>query len=139
MPVIYTRADFWRTVGNPAGFSNYKLWVAHYTKKPRPVLPHGWSDYAFWQYTDSGMALGVHGACDMNRFNGDNSALQKLLVPASPAAMVRRRGAGIGSTPNQLHFSLLGSMRSIGCRDCPGSRVTRSLSFKCPTRIRYSE
>ena len=80
-PIIYTRSSFWRTLGNPAGFGAYPLWVAHYTQNPKPVLPQGWANYAFWQYSESGQAPGVAGGCDMNRFYGDEADLEKFLVP----------------------------------------------------------
>jgi lysozyme len=80
-PIIYTRASFWSLIGNPAGFDQYPLWVAHYTQNPQPLLPQGWETYAFWQYTASGPAPGVTGGCDLNRFLGDGAALQKMLTP----------------------------------------------------------
>jgi lysozyme len=79
-PIIYTRGDFWRTLGNPQGFEKYPLWVAHYTSNPQPTLPDGWKNYAFWQYSQSGTAAGVSGGCDMNRFAGDGAQLQALLI-----------------------------------------------------------
>lgn len=79
-PIIYTRADFWRTLGNPPGFDKYPLWVAHYTSNPQPSLPEGWSEYAFWQYSSNGRATGVNGGCDLNRFLGNEAALQNILV-----------------------------------------------------------
>ena len=80
-PIIYTRAGFWRQIGNPGGFEDYPLWVAHYTQNPVPLLPHGWSAYAFWQYAENGAAPGVKDGCDLNRFQGNDSDLQRLLMP----------------------------------------------------------
>jgi len=80
-PIIYTRASFWKVLGNPAGLNQYPLWIAHYTTNPMPVLPNGWTNYAFWQYAEDGTAAGVKGGCDMNRFFGDMPALQAMLMP----------------------------------------------------------
>lgn len=80
-PIIYTRAGFWATIGNPAGFAQYPLWVAHYTQNPQPLLPQGWETYTFWQYSENGPAPGVNGGCDLDRFLGDGGALEKILVP----------------------------------------------------------
>jgi lysozyme len=78
-PILYTRAGFWATLGNPGGFSHCPLWVAHYGAVS-PRLPAGWTDYAFWQYTDKGSVPGVNAKVDMNRFNGDAAALASLLM-----------------------------------------------------------
>jgi lysozyme len=80
-PIIYTRADFWTLIGNPTGFADYPLWVAHYTHGPKPRLPQGWKEYAFWQYSESGSTAGVSGGCDLNRFSRDEAALQGMLMP----------------------------------------------------------
>lgn len=80
-PIVYTRSTFWQTIGNPGGFSQYPLWVAHYTQNPQPLLPRGWSTYAFWQFSASATVQGVQGGCDVNRFLGDDLQLQSMLVP----------------------------------------------------------
>lgn len=77
-PILYTRASFWKTLGNPAGFERYPLWIAHYTQNPKPTLPQGWGNYTFWQFSESGTAAGVAGGCDLNRFAGDEAALDAL-------------------------------------------------------------
>lgn len=78
-PVLYTRADFWNTLGNPGGFSNCPLWVAHYGVVS-PRLPSGWTKYAFWQYSETGTMDGVDAHVDLNRFNGDTAALTSMLL-----------------------------------------------------------
>ena len=79
-PIIYARASFWSVLGNPSGFDQYPLWIAHYTQNPQPRLPQGWKSYAFWQYTASGNTPGVSGGCDLNRFAGDGEALLEMLM-----------------------------------------------------------
>jgi lysozyme len=79
-PIIYTRASFWSVLDNPAGFETYPLWVAHYTSNPAPILPDGWSSYAFWQYAEAGTTPGVPGTGDLDRFNGQQADLDKLRI-----------------------------------------------------------
>lgn len=70
-PMIYTSAGFW--IGNLAGskaFTRYPLWVAHYTTRPTPALPPGFSNYVVWQYSELGQIAGVVGTVDLDRFNG---------------------------------------------------------------------
>jgi lysozyme len=80
MPVIYTRESFWDTgLGDTRGeFAQYPLWVAHYTEKPAPNIPSGFTDYTLWQYSESRTIAGVDGNVDMNRFNGALADLQSL-------------------------------------------------------------
>lgn len=49
-------------------FGNIPLWIAHYTAKPKPTLPRGWSTYELWQYTDQGTVSGIKTRVDLNRF-----------------------------------------------------------------------
>jgi lysozyme len=71
-PIIYTAAFMQNTIGT--GFSDYPLWVANYTKLC-PLLPNGWGDWKFWQYTETGKVDGVKGNVDRNHFNGDMTEL----------------------------------------------------------------
>ena len=69
-PIIYTGFYFWRdSVGSPSGFDNNPLWIAAYVSHC-PDIPLHWSQWTFWQYTDTGSVPGVPVAPDMNRFNG---------------------------------------------------------------------
>lgn len=49
-------------------FGQIPLWIAHYTNKPQPTLPHGWNTYELWQYTDQGICRGIKTRADLNRF-----------------------------------------------------------------------
>jgi lysozyme len=78
-PIIYTAASFWNTaLGGSAAFSDYPLWVAHYTSNPSPNVPKGFSDYLFWQYSESGSVPGISGNVDMDWFKGSSSDLAQL-------------------------------------------------------------
>lgn len=78
-PYIYTntgalqRLFRWQQLETlPAWAGQYPLWVAHYTNRPQPLLPRGWTTYHIWQF-DNGQqpwsrpVPGI-GRCDRNRW-----------------------------------------------------------------------
>lgn len=42
------------------------LWLAQYRNVDYPKMPHGWTSYAIWQYTNAGVVDGI-GTCDTNK------------------------------------------------------------------------
>jgi len=81
IPIIYTSPGYWKTNGRIKGTNRfdqkwkyYPLWVAHYTKAPKPIVPLPWENWLFWQYSSSGNGP-KYGAesksIDLNWFNGD--------------------------------------------------------------------
>jgi GH25 family lysozyme M1 (1,4-beta-N-acetylmuramidase) len=81
-PMIYTSPGFWPSVGNP-DLSAYVLWVAHWGTTC-PTIPPGWNGFTFHQYSDSGSVSGISGAVDLDVFNGDQAALDKLASNNTP-------------------------------------------------------
>jgi lysozyme len=82
-PLIYTNTPFWDEYMND-GFGKFPLWLAHYTGASAPEpLPHGWTDWTFWQYSQSLRIPGVNGPADHNRFNGAQTDLQALTKQAT--------------------------------------------------------
>lgn len=80
-PFLYTANWFWEKIGNPPAIDEYPLWVAYYNPTPKPVLPHGWSSYKIWQYTDKGHVPGItQNTCDMNRFAGTLQSLKSHCI-----------------------------------------------------------
>jgi|HubBroStandDraft_1064217.scaffolds.fasta_scaffold25997_3 lysozyme len=78
-PIIYTSASFWNTsLGGTAAFAGYPLWVAEYTSNPSPNVPAGFSNYVFWQYSQSGSVPGITGNVDMDWFQGSPADLNQL-------------------------------------------------------------
>ncbi|MGZ3438532.1 MAG: glycoside hydrolase family 25 protein [Polyangia bacterium] len=75
-PMVYTSPGFWPSVGSP-DLSAYVLWVAHWGTTC-PTIPPGWKGFTFHQYSDSGSVSGISGAVDLDVFNGDKAALDKL-------------------------------------------------------------
>ena len=82
VPMIYTSPGFYSSIGNP-DFTRYTLWVAHW-QTMCPTMPGSWTNWAVWQNADNGTVNGITGAVDLDTFNGDLAALQKLA--SDPAA-----------------------------------------------------
>jgi lysozyme len=83
-PPIYTLTSFWNAHMNDQ-FGQYPLWLARYSSEPGP-LPEGWSEWTFWQYSQSLTISGVSGDVDHDYFNGSTDALQALTVRADSNA-----------------------------------------------------
>lgn len=66
-PIIYTYPGFWQKL-NTTRFSDYPLWIAHYTTAEQPMIPGGWKTWVFWQFTDQGKVEGITGGVDVNLF-----------------------------------------------------------------------
>lgn len=82
-PIVYTAAFMSNVIGT--NFSGYTLWVANY-QTTCPTMPSGWTDWHFWQSSDSGSVPGISGNVDVNFFNGTLAALQThTLKPAAPS------------------------------------------------------
>ncbi len=82
--IIYTTANFWATLGNPAGFSDNPLWVADYSQDP-PRMPKGWASYAFFQKAQDGTVNGIAGKIDVDFFNGDIDVLTAMTTAMTTA------------------------------------------------------
>lgn len=76
-PLIYTAAFMSEVIGT--GFGSYALWVANYATTC-PTMPSGWTDWHFWQSSDTGKVAGIAGAVDTDFFNGTLPQLQALTV-----------------------------------------------------------
>lgn len=70
---IYTSKNAWSVIMGGAYLTDRKLWVAHYTTNPYPLMPTGWDNWILWQHTSSGRLAGYAGNLDTNRFNGDDA------------------------------------------------------------------
>jgi lysozyme len=90
-PMIYTSPGYWNSYGKnkttgrfDASWSYYPLWVAHFTTAAAPQIPEPWktsSTWTFWQYSavGDGLKFGAESkGIDLNWFNGDQAALDKL-------------------------------------------------------------
>ncbi len=71
-PIVYAPASWWQTcTGGAANFRQLPLWVPDYTSKTSPVLPAGWVNWAFWQYSSTGTVSGIQstGNTDLDQLN----------------------------------------------------------------------
>jgi GH25 family lysozyme M1 (1,4-beta-N-acetylmuramidase) len=74
-PIIYTTADWWKTcAGNSSAFASDQLWIASYSASS-PLLPTGWSNWMFWQYTSGGTVPGITVKVDEDYFNSNRVEL----------------------------------------------------------------
>ncbi len=74
-PIIYSGEHF--SAEYLAGFSSYPFWLAEYGPK-HPQLPDDWSEWTFWQWSQSGKVDGIQVDVDMNRFNGSLEELKAM-------------------------------------------------------------
>jgi len=78
-PIIYTSASFWNSnLDGTSQFAEFPLWVAHYTSKPQPNIPQGFTKYTIWQFSEKGAVSGVGGDVDLNRYNGTMDELRAM-------------------------------------------------------------
>lgn len=88
---VYTRRNYFdgKVGTNFAYFVAHPLWAAYYSTDPKPLIPTGWNDWTFWQYsqTGDGHAHGVGSeAIDLDRFNGDEAAFKQRFGAGNPPA-----------------------------------------------------
>jgi GH25 family lysozyme M1 (1,4-beta-N-acetylmuramidase) len=89
-PLIYANTNY-ATNYFETNINQYDLWLANYNYTPPsepPASAYGiWSDWAFWQYSDSGSVSGISGAVDLDVFEGTIDELYEFVaVPQSPTA-----------------------------------------------------
>lgn len=110
-PLLYTAPGFWAML--PAGqrrdlAAMSTLWLADYSP-PADELD-GFDGYAFWQYTGTGTAPGLHpNRGDLNRFAGTHAELLAWLaggpLPRHEAALDLKTTRGIQAALNRLGTS----------------------------------
>lgn len=77
--VIYSYKNFFHEYLNNHSWPDNYLWLASYQPTP-PGLPHGYTKWDFWQYSEYGTIEGAAtgGSVDMDYFNGTLEDLAKL-------------------------------------------------------------
>lgn len=76
-PILYSGRNF--ADEYLTQFGDYPLWLAEY-EVGEPKLPREWSNWTFWQWSQSTIINGVDGPVDADRFNGDESRFRNLLI-----------------------------------------------------------
>jgi MYXO-CTERM domain-containing protein len=79
-PILYTGPSFFsNTLGEPAGFGQYPLWIANYGVSC-PNVPPSWSKATFWQYSATGPVPGIGNVdVDQDKFNGSLADLHAFI------------------------------------------------------------
>ncbi|MDB4966825.1 MAG: putative rane protein [Myxococcales bacterium] len=95
-PIVYTSPSFYSsTLGAPAGFQSYVLWIANWQTQCPSIPGPAWSDWTFWQTSDKGTAAGVSGTLDVDEFNGSLADLQNFVNPTHVG-----QDGGVDMTPS---------------------------------------
>jgi len=76
-PIIYSGLNFANIY--MTGFGEYPLWLAEY-EVDKPSVPEGWSDWTFWQWSQTGSVDGIKGVVDADRYNGNETSFHKILI-----------------------------------------------------------
>src|SRR5262249_16266497 len=59
-PIIYTAPPWWQQcTGGVSKFRQLPLWVPDLNSTTSPILPAGWTKWAFWQYSSTGTVNGI--------------------------------------------------------------------------------
>lgn len=88
--MIYTSSGYWNAHVNRRDYwSNYPLWVAHYTSAQKPLLPADWNQWEMWQWSAGGNGQGAkYGASsrdiDLNRVRDPNFLPLEPILPPTP-------------------------------------------------------
>ena len=83
LPIIYTTQNWWQTcTGGSTAFGQTPIWPAYYTTASSPLIPAGWANWAFWQYTSIGTVPGINTpqGTDLDQLN---PSLIPLLSPGA--------------------------------------------------------
>ncbi|MEZ4393440.1 MAG: GH25 family lysozyme [Polyangiales bacterium] len=83
-PMIYTGAYYWRLRVRSDAFKSLPLGHPQYAPVRCPSIAPPWSEWTFWQYSNTGRVPGVRGDVDLDRFNGDLAALERLAGGPAP-------------------------------------------------------
>jgi lysozyme len=81
-PILYFSPSFITDVlgtANSAPLAKYKLWIANYGVS-KPDVPLPWTDWTFWQKSETGTVSGVNGEVDIDVYNGNINDMQSLVV-----------------------------------------------------------
>ncbi|MEO6774064.1 MAG: GH25 family lysozyme [Kofleriaceae bacterium] len=94
-PIVYAGLYSWADLTGSADLTSSPLWIAQYTTAACPNIPAPWTNWLFWQHSDTGQVAGVVSSeLDLNVFNGTlDELLQLANAEAAPCGTI---GAGGG-------------------------------------------
>ena len=111
---IYTSMGAWQAIMGGAYLTDRKLWVAHYTTSPTPLMPTGWGKWWLWQHTSSGKLAGYAGNLDMSRFSGTDAEYAAWVgggVPEQPEKLFDARVITTGGNRLKTRYTPNGNER----------------------------
>jgi GH25 family lysozyme M1 (1,4-beta-N-acetylmuramidase) len=85
-PMIYASPSFWAAIGAPPAFGANPLWIANYGVACPDVPNPSWTNWSFWQHSESGSVAGISGPADLDRFNGTTLPMAPNAAPHLYAA-----------------------------------------------------
>jgi lysozyme len=98
-PMIYAGVSFLETNlsvpggGPPAWAKDYPFWLGwypyQYSDGMNPLMPRGWFNWTFWQYSDNGRLNGINTKVNLDIFNG---TLEELYAFAGAQAQTAGPG-----------------------------------------------
>ncbi len=77
-PIVYTTPDFYKETGIWR-LGNTEFWLRSVAGHPSEVYPGG--HWKIWQYTGTGLVLGIEGKVDINAFGGSVQDWQEWRRP----------------------------------------------------------
>jgi lysozyme len=76
-PIIYAGLYSWPELTGGADETQYPLWIAQYTTGACPDIPAPWTQWLFWQHSDTGVVDGVTSSqLDLDVFSGTLEQLE---------------------------------------------------------------
>lgn len=80
--MIYGSPNFFdESLKNSEQLSKHDLWIANY-RVAEPRVPKPWSNWTYWQYSETGRVPGIQGNVDLDMYNGTD--LNKGTAKVSP-------------------------------------------------------
>jgi lysozyme len=96
-PIVYAGLYSWPTLTGGADMTPSPLWIAQYTTASCPDIPDPWTQWMFWQHSDTGVVNGVTSSqLDLDVFNGTLAELDAFTVGGgTPCGVIPASGGTI--------------------------------------------
>jgi MYXO-CTERM domain-containing protein len=96
-PIVYAGLYSWPTLTGGADMTTSPLWIAQYTTAACPDIPDPWTQWLFWQNSDTGVVDGVTSSqLDLDLFNGTLEDLQAFTIDGgTPCGVIDASGGMI--------------------------------------------
>jgi len=96
VPIVYAGLYSWPDLTGSADLTSSPLWIAQYTTAACPNIPAPWTQWMFWQHSDTGVVDGVVSSqLDLNVFDGTLAQLQQFASGGDAPCGTIAAGGGI--------------------------------------------